>query len=77
MDGREKRKQNSLNRLTLPIAGLGKRQTQKSFNLLGVTLDCRFKFQEHAKKKNLLLLKKSRELYEAPVVYTRVSLAKL
>lgn len=77
MDGREKRKKNSLSRLTLPIAGLGKRQTQKSFNLLGVTLDCRFKFQEHAKKKKLLLLKKSRELYEASVVYTMVSLAKL
>lgn len=59
MDGREKRKQNSLNRLTLPIAGLGKRQTQKSFNLLGVTLDCRFKFQEHAKKKIITSKEKS------------------
>jgi hypothetical protein len=44
-----KKKKRSPRRLALPIAGLGKRQAQKSLELLGVTLDCELKFQEHAK----------------------------
>ena len=45
----KKKKKRGPRRLTLPIAGLGKRQAQKSLKLLGVTLDCELKFQEHAK----------------------------
>ena len=45
----KKKKKRGPRRLTLPIAGLGKRQAQKNLKLLGVTLDCELKFQEHAK----------------------------
>ena len=45
----KKKKKRAPKRLTLPIAGLGKRQAQKSLKLLGVTIDCELKFQEHAK----------------------------
>ena len=44
-----KRKKRGQRRLTLPIAGLGKRQAQKSLKLLRVTLDFELQFHEHAK----------------------------
>ena len=45
----KKKKKRGPRKLALPIAGLGKRQAQRSLKLLGVTLDCELKFQEHAK----------------------------
>ena len=49
----KKKKKRGPRRLTLPIAGLGKRQAKKSLKLLGVTLDCELKFHEHAKNVTL------------------------
>jgi hypothetical protein len=36
-------------RLILSVVGLGRRQAQKSLKLSGVTIDCGFKFLEHAR----------------------------
>jgi hypothetical protein len=42
---RKKRKNN----LRRPVAGLSRQQAQKSLKQLGMTIDCRLKFLEHAR----------------------------
>lgn len=76
-DSREEMKKRYLRRLTLPTTSLGKRQAQKSFKFLEVTLDCRLKLQKHAKKVTAKVKKVMLIIGKFSSVYNGISLAKL
>ena len=72
-DSREEMKKRYPRRLTLPTTSLGKRQTEKSFKFLEVTLDCGFKFQELAKNVASKAKKVMRITGKLGGVYKRIS----